>query len=201
MKWTLLIAVGATVLFLVAQLVSLWAVRRVEQVPYRVVERLRDLEVRAYPPHWAVGHHTLNARYAEAAPMGFRRLARYIFGGNDLEERIAMTAPVTLEQGDRGYTVYFGMPGGRTDHDLPVPDDPTVLVLERPSTRMACVRFGGRATDARIAREVERLHRALAGSPWRAIGPPVVMGYDPPWQLLGRRNEVGVAVERTDGQG
>ena len=80
-------------------------------------------------------------------------------------------------------------------------DDPTVLVLERPSTRMACVRFGGRATDARIAREVERLHRALAGSPWRAIGPPVVMGYDPPWQLLGRRNEVGVAVERTDGQG
>ncbi len=201
MKWTLFITAATIVLFLVAQLMSLWAVRRVEQVPYRVVERLRDLEVRAYPPHWAVGHHTHNARVAEAAPMAFRRLARYIFGGNDHEERIAMTAPVTLEQDDRGYTVFFGMPGGRTDHDLPVPDDPTVLVLERPSARMACVRFGGRATDLRIAREVERLQRALTGSPWRAVGRPVVMGYDPPWQLLGRRNEVAIAVEPADSQG
>lgn len=201
MKWTLFITAATIVLFLVAQLVSLWAVRRVEQVPYQVVERLRDAEVRSYPAHWAAGHSTRNARLSEAGTMGFRRLARYIFGGNDLEERIAMTAPVTLEQGDGGYTVFFGIPGGRTDHDLPVPDDPTVLVVERPSVRMACVRFGGRATDARIASELERLHRALAGSPWRMVGRPVVMGYDSPWQLLGRRNEVGIAVERADGQG
>ncbi|HQW86990.1 MAG TPA: heme-binding protein, partial [Flavobacteriales bacterium] len=161
MKWTLLITAVVAVLFLLAQLVSLWAVRRVEQVPYRVVERLREVEVRAYPAQWAAGHSTQKARYAEAAPMGFRYLARYIFGGNDHEERIAMTAPVTLEQGDRGYTVFFGMPGGRSDHDLPVPDDPAVLVVERPPMRMACVRFGGHATDLRIAREVERLQRAL----------------------------------------
>ncbi|GEP12589.1 hypothetical protein MMMDOFMJ_3494 [Methylobacterium gnaphalii] len=55
------------------------------------------------------------------------------------------------------------------------------------------MRFSGRVTaDARLQQERE-LTQALTATRWVIAGPPVFMGYDPPFALpFLRRNEVAV---------
>ena len=49
-------------------------------------------------------------------------LAGYIFGGNDKEEKIAMTSPVAMSLKD-STTMLFLVPKKYTRDNLPVPND------------------------------------------------------------------------------
>ena len=51
--------------------------------------------------------------YSEATSRGFRRIANYIFGGNDANTEIAMTAPVITGSpvdANGNYEIAFVMP-------------------------------------------------------------------------------------------
>lgn len=65
-----------------------------EMPSFRVLEAEGPMEVRRYEPH-IVAETTTEGEYDEAARDAFRRLASYIFGNNDADARVAMTAPVT----------------------------------------------------------------------------------------------------------
>ncbi|HEY4220338.1 MAG TPA: heme-binding protein, partial [Myxococcota bacterium] len=99
---------GASGLFALAR----WQLGRFvsEQTPYTVEARIGPLEIRRYAA--AVRAETVvDAQvWQDALAEGFRRLARYIFGGR---ARIAMTAPVTATVGAQQATkriVTFTMP-------------------------------------------------------------------------------------------
>ena len=70
-----------------------------EEPPHSLVERLGDVEVRRYDARIAA-ETTVNGNAYEARGEGFRRLAGYIFGGNQGRTRIEMTAPVA-QSGER----------------------------------------------------------------------------------------------------
>ena len=55
-----------------------------------------DVEIRRYGSRIAA-ETTIDADEEAARNEGFRRLARYIFGGNQGKTKIAMTAPVTAK--------------------------------------------------------------------------------------------------------
>ena len=58
-----------------------------------------------------------------ARSVGFRRLANYIFGANQRDDTISMTAPVAQARGTDGqWTIRFFMPSRWTMDTLPVPD-------------------------------------------------------------------------------
>jgi len=71
-----------------------------EKPRYTVVQEQDGLEVREYQPYLVAETEVTGPR-DEAGNQGFRRLAGYIFGRNRGEKRIAMTAPVTQEEGTR----------------------------------------------------------------------------------------------------
>ena len=123
-----------------------------EEPKHRVLERRDGWELRLYEPT-VVAETTVTGDFGPGGNEGFRRLAGYIFGGNDggrklpmtapvTRERrggtkIAMTAPVAQERSGGGWTVAFVMPAGQSIATLPKPDDPRVTLREVPARRVA----------------------------------------------------------------
>ena len=60
---------------------------------YRVIKKSGSYEVREYEP-MIIARTLVRSDYKEATYTGFRRIANYIFGGNEKNMEIAMTAPV-----------------------------------------------------------------------------------------------------------
>ena len=180
--------------------------------PPHDTERLADgLEIRRYRPRIAA-ETTVEAPEEQARSEGFRRLARYIFGGNTGTDKIAMTAPVgqaaassrkiemtapVSRTGDdeNGWVIRFFMPSKWTMATLPVPDDDRVHVVEVPAETMAVLRFTGDRGTAAVAAKSTELLNALRDNGIDVIGEPQAWFYDPPWTVpFRRRNEVVVSI-------
>lgn len=73
---------------------SLYQRYTTETVPYTVVARVGDAELRRYPPT------VLAETVADDEREAFRRLFRYISGANEAGTDISMTAPVNVSDGD-----------------------------------------------------------------------------------------------------
>ena len=112
---------------------------------YVVLEKTGELEVRQYPT-LIVARTRVQADFEDAGNMAFRRLAGYIFGDNAEEQKISMTAPVTMapeSTGEGAYWVSFFMPEEYQLADLPAPNDGSVEIIRVPATKMAVVIYKG----------------------------------------------------------
>ncbi len=191
---------------LVLSACSVFGVRSgTEEPAHSVAGRLGDVEIRQYAPRLAA-ETTVPGDATAARGEGFRRLAGYIFGGNQgrtrIEmtapvaqsgERIAMTAPVAQASDGAGWTIRFFLPANLTDP--PRPNDDRVRVVPVTAETIAVLRFSGVATEAAIASQRASLLKTLASTQWRSIGEPATWFYDPPWTLPPlRRNEIAVPV-------
>lgn len=119
---------------------------------------------------------------------------------------IPMTAPVEVgrnptvtpakgESDSSGVRMAFYLPASYDETAVPKPTDDDVRIVTRPERTLAVRRFRGRAGDARVTREGERLVEALHTAGVPVDGRPFYMGYDAPWTLPPlRRNEVAVEV-------
>ena len=151
----------------------------------------------------------LDGAERDALSTGFRRLAGYIFGDNQSQAKIAMTAPVAQSRetiamtapvaqardASGRYVVRFFMPATATLVTLPKPNDRQVTLVEVPPQRFAVLRFTGFAGPESVAEEKQRLLAALKSSNLSLIGEPVSWFYDPPWTIpFLRRNEVAIEV-------
>lgn len=179
--------------------------------PPHTSRRLTDaVEIRRYRPRIAA-QTVVDADEEEARQEGFRRLARYIFGGNGGKKRvamtapisqspagsqkIAMTAPVSSTPGSDGWVVRFFMPAEWTMDTLPEPDDDRVTLTEVPAETVAVLRFSGGRGRGDVQPQIAALTEALRAEGIEMLGEPMTWFYDPPWTLAPlRRNEVVVAV-------
>lgn len=183
-----------------------------EEPRFTVVEHIGALEIRHYDTRLAA-ETTVSGTDEAARNAGFRKIAGYIFGGNQAKsaiamtapvaqsaasEKIAMTAPVAQTKGGPGaWTVQFFMPSHYTRSTLPVPTDPSVRIVEVPPADYAVLRFSGSGTAEAMGKRRQELAAALAASHWRATGEPTAWFYDPPWTApFLRRNEVAAPVAR-----
>lgn len=180
-----------------------------EEPPFTVERRAGDVEIRRYGSRIAA-ETTIDANEETALNEGFRRLARYIFGGNKGSRKIAMTAPVVQEQGQKiamtapvaaqregsgKWVVRFFMPSDQTMETLPTPNDERVRLVHVPGEQMAVLRFSGVAKPEVVKARTEELLKTLRDNDIYAAGEPVKWFYDPPWTVpFRRRNEVAVSV-------
>ncbi len=170
-----------------------------EKVPEPSFQRLANLrggvEIREYPSlvvaKTGLSHNSLGGPANE----GFRRVARYLFGGNDRSESMAMTAPVVMDMGEKP-SLSFYMPFDRREADLPSTSDRTISLQTVPSRILGVLRFGGYAKDKDLERYSKRLRKILEEEGWLVEGSLLYMGYNAPWTLVGRRNEVAYQVRR-----
>lgn len=191
MKTFAVIALILAVLFVLSQLWAYGQVRNIEMYPYQVVKAYDDFEVRRYEAANFI-YVTMDAEsYRASSGRGFRTLAGYIFGGNATGQKIAMTSPVEMEM-DGPVTMKFMLPAEHDPGTLPTPNDSSVKFATEAQRTLAAITFGGFASDERILEHKDALFAALEREGIAHSGQWSFMGYDPPYRLVGRRNEVVV---------
>jgi hypothetical protein len=124
---------------------------------------------------------------------GFRTIAGYIFGGNDSNQKIAMTAPVVMKMGDTS-VMYFVMPKQYKIDELPKPTSSKVNILEEGEKYLAVVTYSGFSSAEKIEVQRKKLETVLNQNQIKTMGSYLYMGYNAPWDIINRRNEVAIEV-------
>lgn len=168
---------------------------RIEKQKYRVVKKEKGFEIRFYPPAVLATIKSSAKSYQALGNSGFRKIAGYIFGNNETSVKIPMTAPVHMDINNNGSSMSFVMPSKYTLDKLPRPADARIELHESPAVYMAAVEFGGYANDQKIKQYADRLLHALQESGIKTTGNPTYLGYNAPYEFIGRKNEVVIPIE------
>ena len=169
----------------------------IETPKYNLLEKEGKFELRVYNS-FVVARTRVKNDYREATVAGFRKVANYIFGGNERQLSIAMTAPVISnvpnEQGV--YNIVFVMPREHTLSSLPVPNDSQAKLEDHDLGKTAVVRFGGWATKSRADYYKKELIEFLRKKEYVVKSEFFVAQYNSPWALPPfRKNEILVSIE------
>jgi hypothetical protein len=191
MKILIIIAGTLLLVFLAFQLWAGMSTAKTEEYPYRVLKNYGNFEVRQYEKAIFARTRIDSETYRSGSGNGFRTLASYIFGGNDRNESIAMTSPVAMSFND-GMVMEFMMPSGYTLENLPAPNRPDIELYEKPSAIMAGLSFGGWASDQKIQEKIEELRAMLEKENIAHSGNFQYFGFNPPYQMFNRRNDIVV---------
>ena len=171
---------------------------KVERQKYRLVKSIDDVEIRFYPKVIMASVASGGATYMGNSNNHFRTLAGYIFGGNKKDEKIAMTAPVHMAKDDKGTEMSFVMPGEYDMDKLPQPKDSLVKLHYSVEGYYAALKFGGYANENKVTRKIEELKTALTQMGYTTIGSYTYLGYNAPWDVINRENEIIVQIEFTE---
>lgn len=187
MKKLLLILVSALVLFVITMSFMRSSIETPEYEVLRVLGR--KAEIRRYPDLVLAQTQLDSNSYSENSNLGFRRVAGYIFGANDQGAKIAMTTPVVMEMGSQT-EMAFVMPKQYDMDALPDPSNPNVTIAKKNARTLAVLRFGGYSDDQKIKEKASELREILAKEGILFDSKLIYMGYNAPWDFIGRRNEV-----------
>ena len=169
----------------------------IETPEYNLLEKEGKFELRVYNS-FVVARTRVENDYREATVAGFRKVANYIFGGNERQLSIAMTAPVISNSpvdADEKYEVIFVMPRSHTIDALPNPNNSDVQIVEKNLGQVAVISFGGWATKPRVEKYHNKLKDWLEEEGYSMKGKFMVAQYNSPWMLPPfRHNEIMVQI-------
>lgn len=186
---------GTVLLLLIGLVMVLFSFKtgNIETPQYKVIKNIGEVEIRQYPK-MVVAQTTLpDTAMDKSMNNGFRTIAGYIFGGNDSNQKIAMTAPVVVKMGDTS-TMYFVMPKQYKKDELPEPSSNKVKILEEGEKTLAVITYSGFSSAEKVDTYRQKLATILNQQNIKTVGPFMYMGYNAPWDIIKRRNEVAVEV-------
>jgi len=168
----------------------------------------KTVEIRNYEASLWSSTVVLNTDLQDAEHDGFEKNFDYITGENSAKTDINMTSPVTTyiqpAQGpycSTNFTVSFYVPYAfqPPNSPPPKPTDPTVSLVEYPAMTVAVLSFEGFGEQDVVIAEAAELSKLLGQSGltydqenWFQAG------YDPPFRVSGRHNEVWIQVYDTN---
>jgi len=186
----------------------------IEEPRFTVITEEKPFEVRVYEP-MIIAEVQVSGDRDSATNQGFRLIADYIFGNNEgtnqASEKIAMTAPVTIEKqtkaklplsstqeelADGIWRIQFVMPSEYTLGNLPKPKNHLVKIRQVPSRTYAAYIYSGLNGLEKVSKITQELTAWIDQNHYEAIGSPQLARYNPPWTLpIFRRNEVLIEVK------
>ncbi len=196
MKLWAIITIVASVI-LIGFVFYSFKVKDIEMPKYRVVKKLGEVEIREYPSLILAQTSLKKSDYDQEGSNGFRTVAGYIFGGNQSQQKIAMTAPVIMKMGDSA-SMSFVMPSEYNMQDLPTPSNNQVKLIQENSKILAVIRFGGYSSSDKIKKYADQLYSELKLNNLETRGELLFMGYNAPWDVTNRRNEVAIELVRAE---
>jgi len=170
------------------------ATRQTQIQQYKIMHVEKDFEIRFYPSVAMATITSAAKSYKELGSNGFKKLAGFIFGENESRLQIAMTSPVHMHINDKASAMSFVMPAQYNKHNIPKPLNREVVISNSLDEYVAVVQFGGFATDKEIALNTKKLENALNANSLSWYGNFRFLGYNSPYQLFGRRNEIIVSI-------
>jgi hypothetical protein len=205
-------------IFLISLLIASTALA-IEEPKYIVLEKSEPFELRSYAPR-IVAEVKVDGDLDAASSQGFRLIAAYIFGKNQVSEKIAMTAPVGIESSDQNksakiamtvpvaieggksfedasnqWTVSFVMPSEYTLATLPKPLNSEVKIRVVPAEKRAVITFSGFNSAEKAQAKTQLLQDWIKTKNLKTTGDPQFARYNPPWSLpFMRRNEILIQV-------
>jgi len=196
---------------------SLFGHTGVDMAPYDVTksDEAQNIEIRNYKPMVLVSTPMTDK---EGRNNAFRALFAYIQGANEGAQKVAMTAPVFMDDetdDTKGSKIAmtapvfmdsdeqsaqammsFVMPADFTLGTTPKPTNPDVSVQEIKNYKAAVIRFNGRLSEANIEKHKNILEKWVSDNEYTVTGPYKSAGYNPPFTIPAlKRNEVLVPVE------
>ena len=201
--------------FLISLLIASTAMAT-EEPKFSIIEKSEPFELRNYAPQ-LIAEVKVEGDLDTASSQGFRLIAAFIFGQNQVSEKISMTVPVGIEatqstkiamtvpvgiEASKGsaaglnqWVFSFVMPSEYTMATLPKPLNPLVTIRELPAQKRAAIIFSGFNSEAKVLEKTKALEEWIKGKQWQVIGPPQFARYNPPWSLpFMRRNEILITV-------
>ena len=183
-----------------------------EEPKFTILEKTPPFELRLYAP-MILAEVQVEGDLDEASSKGFRLIAAYIFGQNQVSEKIAMTAPVAVEEqtpknakiamtvpvniepNAGQWMVSFVMPSEYTMESLPKPLNPKVQLRQIPAVKRAVIGFSGFYSENKVAERTLEIEEWMKSKNLQAASAPKFARYNPPWTLpFMRRNEIMIDV-------
>lgn len=168
---------------------------KTERQKFKTVFKEGRFEIRFYPSATMATIYSNATDYKGLANNGFRKLASYIFGGNEQKQSISMTAPVRMSMSEKGSSMSFVMPEKFDVNTLPTPIDKSIQIQQSQPVYVASISFTGYATDAKIKNYKEQLEQLLEEKKIKIAGSYSFLGYNAPFQFIGRTNEIIIPIE------
>lgn len=195
MKIVFIVFATLIAILIISQVYFAMAAGKTETQPYQIIKTEKDFEVRLYPEATMATVSMHAKSYKELSSAGFRKLASFIFGGNQSKKSIAMTSPVHMDINNSESSMSFVMPSNYTKDNLPKPNDSSITIETTAKEYIAAIKFGGFANDEEIKKYATKLENALKANGIDYHGNFRFLGYNAPYELLNRRNEVIVGVD------
>ena len=184
--------VGALIVgFIGAALGGCQAIRAgYESAAYKVVRSDGKFELRDYPVLTVV-ETPMAAGSRDGDDGSFMRLFRFISGGNEAKQKIAMTTPVFMSGTGTNATMSFMIPAKLKTEEVPKPSGGPLTVREFAAGRFAVLRFSGGRDATKEAESLAQLKTWMNTEKLSVLSSPVYAYFDPPWTPpFLRRNEV-----------
>ena len=165
---------------------------------YELISKDGQFEIRQYEPI-VIAITKVESDYRDASSTGFRRIANYIFGGNENDMSIDMTAPVITDipNKNRVYEIFFVMPSEHLLENLPEPDYDNINIKEINFDIAGVLSFGGWATKEKVIRYSKKLEEILIKKGLTPTGSYLIAQYNSPWALPPfRKNEIIVRLNK-----
>ena len=180
-------------IFFLSQLIMSFQSDNIETPNYTVIKKYDEFEIRQYDSMIIAQTILPSSSYEASSSMGFRRVASYIFGGNEKKESISMTAPVFMEMGENT-KMAFVMPKNYKLEELPKPNSGNVQLIVITPKKYAVIKFSGFASDEKISVKSRQLEVLISREKLIKNGAFQYLGYNPPWRIIGRKNEIAVEI-------
>ena len=194
MNTVLILLAIILIVFVIIQLFAMWGQRNIETYPYVVNKQYGTFEIRTYEATLFTSVKLSTKGYKTSSSKGFKMLAGYIFGNNERNEKIAMTAPVAMSLED-SMTMMFMVPRNLKKDMLPKPNQPRIEFKEEPAKTVAAIRFKGWANDHKLETYKQKLKSALEAQGIAYTDRWYFLGYNPPYEVFNRKNEVIVELQ------
>jgi hypothetical protein len=194
----------------------------IEEPRYEVLVSDASFEIRRYAP-MLVAETFAEGDMDQASNKGFRFIADYIFGNNQVpgsaqKSKIAMTAPVTVEpqssviamtapvsmepqsadlrlDSAQRWRVHFVMPSIYTLENIPKPRNDAVRLRQIPSKYFVVYKYSWLNSHARVQQKTQAVLEWAQQRSLQVLGTPQLARYDPPWTPpMFRRNEIMVEI-------
>lgn len=166
----------------------------IEEPSFTVLINEPPYELRHYSG-FIVAETEVQGDFDSASRAGFRKIAKYIFGGNRSHDgsprKIPMTAPVTVEQLSDSWRLHFVMPQAESMDRLPTPLQSDVKLRPVKEHAVAIVIFSGFTTHRSIHLASLDLKNWMNSKQLQAIGNPQIARYNDPFTMPWKRlNEI-----------
>tara|TARA_B110000977_G_scaffold186545_1_gene252624 strand:+ start:162 stop:764 length:603 start_codon:yes stop_codon:yes gene_type:complete len=183
------------VAFIAVQIFALRSQKNIETYSYVVNKEYDQFEIRRYEATLFSSVKLSGTTYKETSSEGFSVLAGYIFGNNERSEKIAMTSPVAMTLEDSS-TMLFMVPNKFNKETLPQPNESKIKFHNEPAKTVAAIQFKGWASDKKIEKYKQKLIAALDNEGISHTDRFYFFGYNAPYEVFNRKNEVIVELQK-----